>query len=432
MRINFLQIGSGIMLAAHAIGASHLIQSTRAGFYFGFELLGVIILINLIKYPFLKHGLLYAQATGKSLFHAYDKLSRKFLIFYVITQTLTCIIGVAALTYITGGVAKTVFDGYTANITNFNINTWATVVITSCVAIVMLDNNRGYLQKIIRFLLISLLIATFLAFIVALYQYITSDTIVTTFTKTHSLGVSAFDLASLSFLLALMGSMPAPIDLAISCSVWNNDKRALYNNKTTNAQQQDEEEITEFKISYFIIIIAAILFLGLGAMILHNSGITLSTSGMVFTEQVLEIYTKTLGSWSWPFVSLCFLSVIFSTTLSAMYIIPRCLSVAFGILFPSYNTKLRTVQNIITINFTIFALIIIYFYVHSFTAALDFSHILTFLSAPIIGFINYKIINSAEIGKYRPSKLCNYWTLFGVGFFTVVTLIYFAHRINLL
>ena len=43
---NFLsRVGPGLMLAATAVGVSHLVYSTQAGGNYGFSLIGVIILI---------------------------------------------------------------------------------------------------------------------------------------------------------------------------------------------------------------------------------------------------------------------------------------------------------------------------------------------------------------------------------------------------
>lgn len=69
MKTNLKAIGPGLIWAAAAIGVSHLVQSTRAGAAYGFELIWFIVLINLIKYPFFKFGPRYASATGESLMH---------------------------------------------------------------------------------------------------------------------------------------------------------------------------------------------------------------------------------------------------------------------------------------------------------------------------------------------------------------------------
>ncbi|MBL4652913.1 MAG: hypothetical protein JKY53_08635 [Flavobacteriales bacterium] len=45
---NFLKtLGPGILFASTAIGVSHLVQSTRAGAEYGFELLWLVLLTNL-------------------------------------------------------------------------------------------------------------------------------------------------------------------------------------------------------------------------------------------------------------------------------------------------------------------------------------------------------------------------------------------------
>ena len=106
---NFINhLGPGILLASAAIGTSHLIQSTRAGAYFGLELLWVIVIINCFKYPFIEYGFRYASATGNNLLYGYKQLSTYYLIFFLITNIISAIGGVALLAYLTAGIAKSV------------------------------------------------------------------------------------------------------------------------------------------------------------------------------------------------------------------------------------------------------------------------------------------------------------------------------------
>ena len=56
-------LGPGILLAGAAIGGSHLLSSTTAGARFGFSLVGLIILTNLLKYPFLLVGTRFTAST---------------------------------------------------------------------------------------------------------------------------------------------------------------------------------------------------------------------------------------------------------------------------------------------------------------------------------------------------------------------------------
>lgn len=49
-------LGPGILMATAAIGGSHLVASTQAGALFGWQLLWLILLVNILKYPFFRFG----------------------------------------------------------------------------------------------------------------------------------------------------------------------------------------------------------------------------------------------------------------------------------------------------------------------------------------------------------------------------------------
>ena len=45
-------LGPGILMATAAIGGSHLVASTQAGALFGWQLFWLIVVVNVLKYPF--------------------------------------------------------------------------------------------------------------------------------------------------------------------------------------------------------------------------------------------------------------------------------------------------------------------------------------------------------------------------------------------
>jgi len=69
-------LGPGLLWAGAAVGVSHLVQSTRAGAIYGFQLVGIILLINLFKYPFLNSKYLVTFSPP----HAFANLSKFFSI----------------------------------------------------------------------------------------------------------------------------------------------------------------------------------------------------------------------------------------------------------------------------------------------------------------------------------------------------------------
>jgi Mn2+/Fe2+ NRAMP family transporter len=70
----FKILGPGLLYAGAAVGVSHLVQSTRAGASYGFDLVWILILANILKYPFFEFGPRYAIATRNSLITGYKKL----------------------------------------------------------------------------------------------------------------------------------------------------------------------------------------------------------------------------------------------------------------------------------------------------------------------------------------------------------------------
>jgi Mn2+/Fe2+ NRAMP family transporter len=61
------RFGPAMMMAATAVGVSHLVYSTQAGADYGFSLAWLIVLIIVLKYPAFRFAVDYASATEQSL-----------------------------------------------------------------------------------------------------------------------------------------------------------------------------------------------------------------------------------------------------------------------------------------------------------------------------------------------------------------------------
>ena len=102
MRIRKLTkiLGPGLLYAGAAIGVSHLVQSTRAGANYGFELLLVLIVANVIKYPFFEFGPRYAAATGNNLITGYRYIGKWALALFAFLTVSTLFAIQAAVTIV--------------------------------------------------------------------------------------------------------------------------------------------------------------------------------------------------------------------------------------------------------------------------------------------------------------------------------------------
>ena len=97
--------GPGLILAAAAIGVSHLVQSTRAGAEFGFALVWAVLLANMSKYPFLEFGPRYTITKRESIIQGYQRLGKWALYTFSGFTMLTMCVVQAAVTIVTASLA---------------------------------------------------------------------------------------------------------------------------------------------------------------------------------------------------------------------------------------------------------------------------------------------------------------------------------------
>src|SRR6056297_1120177 len=102
-------LGPGLLYAAAAVGVSHLVQSTRAGADFGFDLVPFLIIAMVLKYPFFEFAPRYTNATGKDLISAYREMGSWAVFLFAIITIMTMFAIVAAVVMVTAGVVGFVF-----------------------------------------------------------------------------------------------------------------------------------------------------------------------------------------------------------------------------------------------------------------------------------------------------------------------------------
>ncbi|MDZ7805879.1 MAG: Nramp family divalent metal transporter [Gracilimonas sp.] len=294
--------GPGLILAAAAVGVSHLVQSTRAGADYGFTLVWAVILASLMKYPFLEFGPRFAAATEKSLIEGYDKLGKWSLWIYIIFTVGTMFAIQAAVTIVTASLA--------IELTGFHLPllAWCAIILAICIA-VLIRGQYSALDSIIKVVMVVLSLSTLAAFAVAFFDG---------HTPTLTEAPSIWNVAGITFLIALMGWMPIPIDAAAWHSLWT-----LERSKQTNHRSTLRESLLDFNIGYIGSAILALIFLGLGAMVMFGTGVSFSSAGAAFARQLIDLYTQTLGEWAHWIIVICAFTTMFSTTLTVTDSYPR-------------------------------------------------------------------------------------------------------------
>ena len=100
----FHSLGPGILLAATAIGVSHIVQSVQAGAKYGYLFIAMIFLAHIVKYPFFEAAPRYSSATKKTLLDGYYDIGHSYLIIYLILTIISMFTILSAVTVVAAGI----------------------------------------------------------------------------------------------------------------------------------------------------------------------------------------------------------------------------------------------------------------------------------------------------------------------------------------
>ncbi len=315
-------LGPGILLAAACIGGSHLMSSTTAGAKFGFSLLGLILLTNLVKYPFLLVGTRFTAVTGLSLLEGFQKRNKFYLPIYLIVGLITGTFTISAVSFVTGLLLKNIVI-----FSSFPALDLAIGILIICSLILFIGQYKA-LDRISKILVFLLTLLTFFAVISLLIKGPAAD-INISFLNSRP---SPWTLSNLGFLIPLMGWMPGPVELCIWPSLWMFSRA-----KETKHTATLKEAEFDFNLGYFITVLTAIFFLILGAYTMYGTGDEMLTgSGVSFAQNLIRLYTRlyteSIGGWAkWIIVPAAF-AAMFSTTLTCLDAYPRSISSAHGLI----------------------------------------------------------------------------------------------------
>ena len=403
-------LGPGLLFAGAAVGVSHLVQSTRAGAAYGFDLVWIILLANVFKYPFFEVGQRYTAVMNESLIRGYERLGRWAVWLFLILNVFSSVLTVGAVTFVASAIFNYLFFLYTGVTFAAETTSVFYLVIT---AVILFLGKYGLFESFVKYLIISLSILTVVA--VGVAASIGSNV------SPEFIPPEILNQAGIGFLLALMGWMPAPLELSSWTSLW-----ALENDKETGTRKDFKNSMLDFNIGYVVCIFLAICFLALGAYVMYGTGEVFSGSAVAFTEQLLSLYTTTIGQWSKGIIAFIMLVTMFSTVITCLDAYPRSLAEAVKIIhgYPSDDRSSRYYWPFL-IGITLASSVIIYFFTSSLTLFVDIVTIIAFLSSPVIATLNFLVIRKPFFpSKHRPKPWLNWLTYFGLASFFGFALLY--------
>lgn len=396
-------IGPGILVACAAIGGSHLVWSTRAGADYGWSLVGLVLLTNLLKYPFFLYGQRYTAATGESLLEGYRRQGRFSLLLFLLINILTGVINIAGVAMVSGAL----LDGY--GLIPSSITHQTTGIIIICALMILLGRYK-VLDGLSKGVVIILSLSTFAAVALAMLKGGAA--------APGFVAPSPWRWEAFPFLVFLLGWMPAPIDLSAWSSLW-----MFSRSKQTGHFATTRETSIDFYLGYIMTAVLAVAFIALGKLIMFGTGESFSDSGITFSKQLIGLYANSIGAWTKPIILTAAFATMFSTTLTCLDGYPRSLAACCHI-FRRHADFRRLHQFWIVIS-AVTAIIIVQFFAKSLIRHLAFAATVSFLTSPFLAAINFKIMCGSNVpAKDRPGRVLTLISWAGLFFFTLMTIGY--------
>ena len=388
--------GPGLLWAATAIGVSHLVQATRAGASAGFALAGVILIALVLKYPFFEYGPRYAAATGRSLVEGYARIGRWALWLYLAITVSTMVSVPPAVVMFTAYLVGFIFG------LDWPLPVLAAAVMAPVSALLWWGRFRG-LDLSIKLIVALLALSTLLAAAVGLPR---ADPTTLALWPAEAVGTAV----PFVFLLALAGWMPSGVDSAVWSSLWT-----LAKNDATGKPVAVETARQDFAVGYAGTGVLAFAFLTLGAGVMYGSGETFAPQGPVFSTQLVDLYSITLGAWTRPVVLVAVVTTMLSTALTVFDGGPRAIERSLLVLRakdigsraaagapataggPVYWYSLAGV--------VLVTLVVLTLFIGNLTTMIDFATTLTFLPSPVLGYLNLRAVGADDVPPaHRPGR----------------------------
>ena len=411
--------GPGLLWAAAAIGVSHLVQSTRAGAEAGFALAGVILLALVLKYPFFEFGPRYAAATGRSLVEGYAEIGGWAVWLYLLITLATSVIVAATILLFTGFLVLSVLG------LDWPVWLAAGVLYVLCAGLLWVGRYR-LLDRTVKVILVLLAVSTLFAAVVALPRADPS----TLALVPEIGGRGGGGAVSFAFLLALVGWMPSAVDISVWSSLWT-----LAKDESERVRTDVSAALLDFRIGYVGTGIMAFAFLVLGAAVMHGSGRTFSAAGTAFSLELVDLYGRTLGPWSRPFVLVAVLTTMLSTSITVVDGFPRGIARSIEVISGRRpeGVVVRETGRIYWIAMAAIGVatpLLLALFGGSLTGMVDFATTVTFLTAPVLGYLNLRAAVSPRVPpESRPGRALralSWVSLLILGAFGVVYLVSLA------
>ena len=368
-------LGPGILMATAAIGGSHLVASTQAGAIFGWQLFWLILVVNVLKYPFFRFGMEYTLATKNSLVEGYKSKGPFYFYSFIGLNIIAAVVNTAGVLLLTASLLHYALPV----VIEVTLLCW--MLLGVCLVILLLGHFKA-LDNVAKGIMGLLTLATLIALAIAFSNG--------PMAPADYVGPSPYELAMLSFMVALMGWMPAPIEISALSSLWLKEKQA----QQTVSKSQG---LFDFNVGYWLTAGLALVFFSLGVLVQYGQTSSIELGGVAFAKQLIDMYALTIGEWARPLVSAIAFLCMFGTTLTVLDGYARSLNESHKLL--GFGQSKHSL-NIWLILQAFAGMAVILFFKSALGPMLTFAMTLSFVTTPVFAWLNFSLVRSEPAIKH--------------------------------
>jgi len=368
-------LGPGILMATAAIGGSHLVASTQAGALFGWQLFWLIVVVNVLKYPFFRFGMEYTLATKNSLVEGYKNQGPGYFYSFIALNIIAAVVNTAGVLLLTASLLH-----YALPI-SIPVTLLCWVILAVCLIILLLGHFKA-LDNVAKAIMGLLTIATITALVIAINNGPVAPV--------NYVGPSPYELAMLGFMVALMGWMPAPIEISALSSLWLKEKQ-------TQQSVTKSQGLFDFNLGYWLTAGLALVFFSLGALVQYGQNSNIELGGVAFAKQLIDMYALTIGEWARPLVSAIAFLCMFGTTLTVLDGYARTLNESHKLL--GFKQSKHSLNTWLILQ-ALAGMAVILFFKSALGPMLTFAMTLAFVTTPVFAWLNFSLVRSEPAIKH--------------------------------
>jgi hypothetical protein len=236
----------------------------------------------------------------------------------------------------------------------------------------------------------------------------------------------AANRANLDFVVAVAGWMPVGMGGAVFISLW-----VLARARPADRATAVAESRFDFNLGYAATVLLALVFLVMGTALLFGRDQTLASSSAGFAAELVALFANAVGGWIRPVIGIAALAVMFSTVLAVIDGFPR--------VYANVSSRLlaagagAAVEQRLYLGFLVLqalvALVLLTWLLASFGVFIDFATTAGFVTAPVIAYLNHRIIQSPQMpASLRAPRWLIRWSGLGVIVLTAASATYIYFR----